>query len=665
MKKIISVLLSVSLFCVSLCVPTAAANTVTAKVSVGEKNIELAPSEGVFYLPAAADVTKVALSWGSGTLSYKSADGAYSGTLKAGQTLELSRAKSTDARGAECYKLTLTFGGESGEYTFYADENLASVFVQTSKGLSYIESSKNNRDKEAKITVADKDGNVEYADTDATASEIKGRGNATWTYYKKPYQIKLSAKTELLGMDKAKTWILLAGYTDQSALHNALAFELGDALDIPYNIEYRFVNLYIDGEYRGLYMLCEKVQIDKSRVNITDLEKATEEANSGTDISTLSQTTVTSGALIKNTVLTSYTYTVGVKSPSDITGGYLVELDNGRGVSEPSHFNTENGNTYVVKSPEYVSKEEMEYIAALFAEIEEAIYSETGYNKKGKHYSEYIDMDSFASVYTVQELLKNWDAFLSSLFFFKDADEGGVTAKIYMGPLWDLDNILGNINFNEEFGTDTAYLWAQNGVFQNYSRKYASSLMKHTDFANAVAKKYQTAYAKTQEYLAAGGFIESSVDEIYSSVMMDRTRWKMYDNDSWLLTSGGYRKSSVKFVWFAEYGTADDTSQETALGFMRYYLSLRADALLTSIGTVKEEEPKQTTEAMSATAQTISSTSAATTAEQSASTFDTSSTQVTEPAASNSGAAPVVWSVFGIAVVLICGAILIITKRKR
>ena len=84
-------------------------------------------------------------------------------------------------------------------------------------------------------------------------------------------------------MGKAKKWILLANYVDQSQLHNALSFEFGELLGVPYNIGYEFVNLYIDGSYRGIYMLCEKVQIDSKRIDIEDLEKATEKANPSVD----------------------------------------------------------------------------------------------------------------------------------------------------------------------------------------------------------------------------------------------------------------------------------------------------------------------------------------------------------------------------------------------
>ncbi len=642
MKKIVSLFIVLAFACSFFCVGVIAAeNSLSVTVVTGEKTQTINSSGSIFYLPASVDLKNVKLS--------------------TGQTLDLTGAKTTDARGAECYVKTVS----GTEYTFYIGSGVGSLFVETSQGLYYIESSKNNRDKKAKIAIVNEKGETEYCDTADTSSEIKGRGNATWGYKKKPYQIKLSAKTAILGMDKAKTWILLANYTDQSALHNALAFELGGDIGVPYNIEYNFVNLYIDGEYRGLYMICEKVQIDGNRVDISELEKDNEFANPGVDFDTLSQKTVTSGKLISGSILTSYTYTVGVKSPADITGGYIVELDNIRGYSEPSRFTTKNGNTYVVKSPEFASKEEMEYIAELFADMEEAVYSEKGYNKKGKHYSEYIDMESFAAVYTVQELLKNWDAYLSSMFFYKDKDTDGQTAKIFCGPVWDMDNTLGNINFNKEFGTDTAYLWAQHGVFQSYHRGLAAPLMKHNDFAAEVAKIYETAHSKTEEYLAPGGWFEESVEKITPSVMMDRTRWKLYDRDSWLLAS-----TRVKFVQFEEYGTASDMTQETALGFMRYYLSSRSTALLSSIGTAPVVEPPENTQnttvlptvTMTNTTVTTSNTQATTTT-----TTDTTSTTALQGGEEElpAIATVLIGTLCALAAGMVCAAILVVVKKLR
>ena len=631
MKKFITLMLACLVLSACFVFPTQAAEAsvyVTVETENGDK-INISPRENVFYLPSAADITKLALS--------------------TGETLDLTGAKTQDERGAECYKLALA----GGEFTFYCGENLPTVFVTTSKGLSYIESNKENRDKNAKITIVDENGGVEYADTAETKSEIKGRGNATFGYYKKPYQIKLAEKTKLLGMDKSKTWILLAGYTDQSALHNALGFSMGDALGVPYNIEYRFADLYIDGEYRGLYMLCEKVQVGSGRVDIAELEKANEEANEGVDVETLPITHKTSGSLINNTIITEYSYVNTMKSPADITGGYLIELDNNYGTREPCYFKTENGNVYVVKEPEYASRAEVEYIAEIFADMEEAIYSETGYNSKGKHYTEYMDIGSFAAVYTVQELMKNWDAYTSSMFFYKDADKDGVQAKIYCGPLWDLDNTLGNINFNQEYGQDTAYLWAQNGEFYSYGklvvRTFAKNLMKHYDFQKSVEKAYAEAYEFVNDALAEGGWLEENAEKIYPSVMMDRTRWEMYDSERWLLNSAGH-KTGVKFVWFAEYGTASDTENDTALGFLRYYLSARAEALKASIGKATAEPPQNTTGTASST------------------NSSTGTTAAQPPAASGPNyTALISAAIFGALAVVICisvVAVMISKKRK-
>ena len=644
MKKIVSLLMVFAFVCSFFCVTSfAAGSSLSVTVVTGDKTQTINSSGNSFYLPASADLKNVKLS--------------------TGQTIDLTQSKTVDARGVECYVKTVS----GAKFTFYIGTGVGSLFVQTSKGLSYVESNKNNRDNKAKIAIVNENGVTEYCDTAETSSEIKGRGNATWGYRKKPYQIKLSAKTAILGMDKAKTWILLANYTDQSALHNALAFELGGDLGVPYNIEYNFVNLYIDGEYRGLYMICEKVQIDGNRIDISELEKDNELANPDVDLSTLSQKTVTSGTIFKNSILKSYTYTVGVKSPEDITGGYLVELDNIRGSSEPSRFTTKNGNTYVVKSPEFASKEEMEYIASLFADMEEAVYSETGYNKKGKHYTEYIDIESFAAVYTVQELLKNWDAYISSMFFYKDKDGADGTAKIYCGPVWDMDNTLGNINFNKEFGTDTAYLWAQNGVFQNYHRGLAAPLMKHYEFASAVATIYGTAYDKTKEYLSAGGWFEQSVEKIYSSVMMDRTRWKMYDEKEWLLAY-----TRVKFVQFDKYGTANDATQDTALGFMRYYLYTRSVDLLSSIGVApapSDPQPNTTVNPVTTTTQAATTTQIDTTSTL-ATTNTVSDTQNTTAPSSSAGESPAInmvltTTLFALGAAALCAGILVLVKKFR
>ena len=683
MKKSLWILIMVmALFACFSVTAFAAGSGVSVLVTAenGEK-VAITPTNNIFYLPSAVDITKVIFS-AETDISYQM--GGTSGTLKAGEALDLTAGKTQDARGADCYEVSLGAGGITRKYTVYHDSSLSSVMITTSQGLSFIEKNKSNRDKDAQILILNEKGDVEYSDVDEEeTSELKGRGNATWSYYKKPYQIKLGKKTALFGMEKSKTWLLLANYTDQSALHNALSFELGNALGIPYNIDYRFVNLYIDGEYRGLYMICEKVQIDESRVDIRDLEKENELANPNKELDSFAVKTVTTGELINRSNLRYYTYCDGMKSPADITGGYLVELDNIRGESEPCRFQTKNGNIYVVKSPEFASQVEMEYIAELFADMEEAFFSETGKNAKGIHYSEYIDMESFAGIYTIQEVMKNWDAYLSSMFFFKDADQNGVRAKIYMGPLWDMDNTLGNINFNTEFGTDTAYLWAQNGVFQSYPRDFAKKLMMHDDFKAVTAEQFNKAYVAVKTYFADGGWFEATVGEIEEAVMMDRTRWTLYDPNKWLLNSGR-GKVSVKFVQFKEYGDPNVADMSTALGFMRYYITSRIEALVSSIGTGEApyiEETTTETTVMTTTIPTTAETTTASVAESTAeittatetaeiTTADTSSAVETpdcteEPTEKDPAPVGIVIAIVAVVCVAAFAGIVIFMKKKK
>ena len=98
---------------------------------------------------------------------------------------------------------------------------------------------------------------------------IRGRGNSTWEWYpKKPYRIKLDEKAEILGLAADKDWVLLANYRDPTHLMNTFVFEMGDRLGIPYPNHTRYVELTLNGDYKGLYQLTEQVEQGKNRVNI-------------------------------------------------------------------------------------------------------------------------------------------------------------------------------------------------------------------------------------------------------------------------------------------------------------------------------------------------------------------------------------------------------------
>ena len=97
---------------------------------------------------------------------------------------------------------------------------------------------------------------------------IRGRGNATWTYPKKPYKLKLDSKANLLGMGEDKDWVLLANYCDKTLMRAGIAFKLSKLMNFPWTVKDRFVEVVINGEYLGNYQLVEGIKQASHRVDI-------------------------------------------------------------------------------------------------------------------------------------------------------------------------------------------------------------------------------------------------------------------------------------------------------------------------------------------------------------------------------------------------------------
>lgn len=345
------------------------------------------------------------------------------------------------------------------------------------QGRTWVESSldKSNKAK-GSMVLTDASGAVVY---DGGLSQIKGRGNSTWAGEKKPYQIKLDKKTDLLQTgDKAnacKTWVLLANCFDPTMLRNALALDMGALTGLSSPIEYKFVDLFYDGEYRGLYLLTEKVQINSGRVEVRDLEEENEKANPGVELETLS----TAQGITENGAV--YYYCEGMQDPADITGGYLLEMEYAqRAPEEKCYFRTTRSSYVVVKSPEFASKAQMAYIAAMYQELEDALYNGGVNPDTGKYYTEYVDLPSVAQCYLVNEWSKNPDGFVSSAFLYKDTGSG----KLYMGPVWDYD-----LAFGESTKSSAADAIEPEGWFTLHNH-LMYQLYKQGDFRAAVKDLY-------------------------------------------------------------------------------------------------------------------------------------------------------------------------------
>lgn len=372
------------------------------------------------------------------------------------------------------------------------------------QGRSYVDSSKQNTTTAA-LKMIDADGR----EISTGIKELKARGNSTFTYAaKKSYQMKLETASDLLqNGENVKTWVLLANYFDATLMHDKLFKDMAAALGMPYTASCDWVNLYYDGEYRGVYLLSEKNAVKDTGINITDLEAAYEDLNPayGTNMSTSTGTNAYGG---------SYTYTTGLTDPTDITGGYLLEL-NHNAPDEVNGFVTKQGKGVNVKSPEWCGDAAMKYISEYYQAFENAVYATdgngnyTGINEDGKHYYDYVDRDSLVKIFLLQELALSPDGFISSLYFYKDANR-----IMYAGPIWDQDMTLGTgwSKYISPDTTDYHYL--------------ADALIRIPDFREAVIAYYNETFApQANALIAENGTIYGYASHLTDSAEMNFVLW--------------------------------------------------------------------------------------------------------------------------------------------
>ena len=166
--------------------------------------------------------------------------------------------------------------------------------------------------------------------------QIRGRGNSTWLYEKKPYRIKLNSRQTILGMPTHRDWVLLANYGDKSLLRNQLGLEISKRFGLPFTPRSQFVDVVINNQYQGNYLLTEQIKVDPNRVNITGMK---------------------------------FVDTSGV----NLTGGYLLEAD--ARLDGPNWFYSKLGVPLVAKEPENMHVQQGKYIVDYINETEQSIFA--------------------------------------------------------------------------------------------------------------------------------------------------------------------------------------------------------------------------------------------------------------------------------------------------
>lgn len=360
---------------------------------------------------------------------------------------------------------------------------------------------------DADIKVVNPMGQTEYS---SSGNSVKGRGNSTWDLEKKPYFIKLKEKAGLCGMEPSRKWLLLANAYEATKLSNKLFYDFSKEAGLAFSTDSQWADLYINGEYRGNYLICEKIDVGTGRINISDLEQENETAAPGI--------------------------------PSNITGGYIIEKD--VSVDFPDQgFVTANNNCFVLTSPDNASPEEIAYIRDCFQNVENLL------GRRDEQVLQYIDAESFARRFLIEETALNSDAFITSCYFYKKRNDN----RIYAGPIWDFDSVLGESDTVDREEMGNVWLNYDETTVLSMDRNRATTAVLPWDEQLYEIPAYQTlvkeAYIDLLPLLETLLYdrIDASADQIRQSVILDSFRWNYGENEA-----GHYSSfdSNVRYLKF-------------------------------------------------------------------------------------------------------------------
>ena len=339
----------------------------------------------------------------------------------------------------------------------YPPDNENVQLTQTNLPIAWLEVDGQTIDREERITARLKiihngDGEINYADTVAHPGQtvdyegyvaLKYRGNSSFTSSdKKPYSFRpLNApledggtkeKVKILGMGKDNNWAILAPYSDKSMMRDLLAFELSRPW-MEFCPQGKYCELFLDGTYYGIYIMCELPTKGKQRLNLDDPGEEGDE----------------------------------------LTGGYLLEVDRTDEVTYTSKYHpmTKNGQwlnnryiNYQFKEPEYedLTETQYNYITGQVDVMEDALNS-SNYTDPEVGYRKYMDVMSFVDFQIAQELSHNVDGYRLSSKIYKRRDSVDPRFKMV---LWDFNIAYGNSDYYQGWYTNT-WIYENNDVLNS------------------------------------------------------------------------------------------------------------------------------------------------------------------------------------------------------
>ncbi len=290
-------------------------------------------------------------------------------------------------------------------------------------------------------------GNFVLDDT-AYEVSIRGRGNTSWRYYtQKSYLLKFDDRVSFFGMIPSEKWVLVSTYRDPSLIRNCVAMDIAACMDhLEYTPEQIPVDVYLNGEYLGVYTFSEKIEVDLQKINMFSGEDyQPPEDSEDMDLAFFLE-----------------------------CGGDLMRPH----VYSQEYFMTAHSPKMFFQYPDLDKPytDEFYYVYNYMNELDRALV-------RGKGYEEYIDVDSWVDWFIVMELTNNTDsAFWRSSFLYRRPGE-----KVMLGPVWDFDMAFGNFDYDNK---SYAYWATAEQVYDLAQNHYMSYLYHSDEFMLAVQERW-------------------------------------------------------------------------------------------------------------------------------------------------------------------------------
>lgn len=348
------------------------------------------------------------------------------------------------------------------------------------------------------------DGNLNHPLDEPTEYQgqvgIELRGSSSLWFPKNNFEFETKDEfgedvdTSFLGFPAEEDWILHGPFSDKTLMRNVMTMHLARQMG-QYASKTRYVELVINGNYMGLYVLMEKIKRAEGRVDIAKLKES--------DI-----------------------------DGDEVTGGYIFKVDRGDPAWYSQYNMWKNGwqkLPYVLVYPKLdnIQPEQLDYIQSYVDSFEMAVWS-SSYYFAGKRYDEFIDMQSFADHFLLSELGKNVDAYRLSSYLHKKKDSNG--GKIYAGPIWDFNLAFNNADYGDAWTTDG---WMYYISLAAAEPAWWDRMLNDEKFQNLLKCRWEELRQGPLHIDSIYNFIDEQVDLMDDAVTRNFEKWNILDEYVW------------------------------------------------------------------------------------------------------------------------------------